>query len=278
VSAVILRRVTLSAGAAIPALVALSQFAAVVLVFPHMHGDRLVFPIYLLLVPYAATAATLALRRASEVHGLPRLRVRSLWPYFGFAIVSGVAAMPLSAAGPIEALRLDLWLVAIVWAAGALTFRMSDRAVWVVFGAAAAAAVVQASGSVAAAGGAPQLLYAGNGLEMRLAETGTAGAVAYLVLWARVLFVTLRAAMSRERPALMLGIHMALIASFALELTAGFTGHGSTRWVWVLMIGLLFGTAEGRHQAEQMGRSEVAVRRHARIQRETTGGEFEHLY
>ena len=40
--------------ALLPALLALSHFAAVVLILPHWYGDRLILPLYPLLVPYAA--------------------------------------------------------------------------------------------------------------------------------------------------------------------------------------------------------------------------------
>lgn len=40
----------------LPGVVALSHFAAVVLIFPHVYGDRLILPLYPLLIPYAAFA------------------------------------------------------------------------------------------------------------------------------------------------------------------------------------------------------------------------------
>ncbi|HWW82834.1 MAG TPA: glycosyltransferase family 39 protein, partial [Vicinamibacterales bacterium] len=43
---------------AIPGLIALSHFAALVLIFPHVYGDRLVLPFYALVLPYAAVAVS----------------------------------------------------------------------------------------------------------------------------------------------------------------------------------------------------------------------------
>jgi hypothetical protein len=42
--------------AALPGLAALGHFAAVVLIFPYIYGDRLILPLYPLLAPYAALA------------------------------------------------------------------------------------------------------------------------------------------------------------------------------------------------------------------------------
>ena len=54
--------------AAIPALLALSHFAIVVIFFPHAHHDRLILPLYPLLIPYGALAleplASLAIANA----------------------------------------------------------------------------------------------------------------------------------------------------------------------------------------------------------------------
>jgi hypothetical protein len=43
---------------AIPGLMAISHFAALVLIFPHIYGDRLVLPFYVLLLPYAAVGVS----------------------------------------------------------------------------------------------------------------------------------------------------------------------------------------------------------------------------
>ena len=42
--------------ASLPGLAALCHFSAVVMIFPHVYGDRLILPIYPLLIPYAAFA------------------------------------------------------------------------------------------------------------------------------------------------------------------------------------------------------------------------------
>lgn len=41
---------------AIPGAIALTHFAAVVLIFPHVYVDRLILPFYALILPYAAVA------------------------------------------------------------------------------------------------------------------------------------------------------------------------------------------------------------------------------
>jgi hypothetical protein len=45
----------------LPVALAASHFAAVTLIFPHAHGDRLILPFYVLILPYAG-AAVAALR------------------------------------------------------------------------------------------------------------------------------------------------------------------------------------------------------------------------
>lgn len=40
----------------VPATLALTHFAAVTLIFPHAHGDRLILPFYVLLLPYVGVA------------------------------------------------------------------------------------------------------------------------------------------------------------------------------------------------------------------------------
>jgi len=44
-----------------PLLVAITHFLAVVMIFPHSYGDRLILPFYALLVPYIAVALDVAL-------------------------------------------------------------------------------------------------------------------------------------------------------------------------------------------------------------------------
>jgi len=47
---------------AIPASLALAHFAAVVIIFPHVYGDRLILPFYALLVPYVGVTLVAACR------------------------------------------------------------------------------------------------------------------------------------------------------------------------------------------------------------------------
>ena len=41
----------------LPAAIAASHFSAVVVIFPDVYGDRLILPLYVLLIPYAARLA-----------------------------------------------------------------------------------------------------------------------------------------------------------------------------------------------------------------------------
>jgi hypothetical protein len=59
----------------LPLSIALTQYAAVVLIFPHVYGDRLILPFYVLLVPYVAVALDLLL-----VSPLVRIAAPSLPP------------------------------------------------------------------------------------------------------------------------------------------------------------------------------------------------------
>lgn len=68
----------------IPAAGALSHFAAVVLVFPHGYTDRLIVPLYPLLIPYAAYAVQpmlpIFVRVAASLRAVPRMwRMSALW-------------------------------------------------------------------------------------------------------------------------------------------------------------------------------------------------------
>jgi hypothetical protein len=56
----------------LPALMAGSHFAAVTIFVPHVYGDRLVLPFYVLIVPYVGAAIALlftAIRRLNGVIG-----------------------------------------------------------------------------------------------------------------------------------------------------------------------------------------------------------------
>ena len=46
---------------ALPAVLGLSQLLMVIVFFPHVYGDRLMLPFYILLLPYAALGAMRAL-------------------------------------------------------------------------------------------------------------------------------------------------------------------------------------------------------------------------
>jgi hypothetical protein len=73
--------------AMIPLLVAVSHFAVVVVFQPHVYGDRLIMPLYVLLVPYAAVpviaAARLAVRFGPE-------RATACWIVFCLVLVGRV--------------------------------------------------------------------------------------------------------------------------------------------------------------------------------------------
>lgn len=60
------------AASAIPFLIAAAHFATVVAIFPHVYGDRLVLPFYLLLVPYVAVALVAAVRFVRRAGVEPR--------------------------------------------------------------------------------------------------------------------------------------------------------------------------------------------------------------
>ena len=47
-----------------PAMIALTQFIAIVIVYPK--GERLIVPVHIMLIPYSAAAAWLALNRRSS--------------------------------------------------------------------------------------------------------------------------------------------------------------------------------------------------------------------
>lgn len=140
----------------LPAAGALTHFAAVVLVFPHGYTDRLIVPLYPLLIPYAAYAleplppvivrAATRLQLAFEAAGnwvrrravpvvAPVLRQRRNWLYLAYAAAATQSADPLTALLlPVTALvvarltRQDvvhrvvagtLWAVALVHVAAA---------------------------------------------------------------------------------------------------------------------------------------------------------------
>lgn len=67
--------------AALPLLLALSYFAAVVIIFPNGYGDRFIFPFYALLVPYVAMALAAAYRFVRSVGAL-------LIPYVAVALAA----------------------------------------------------------------------------------------------------------------------------------------------------------------------------------------------
>jgi hypothetical protein len=60
------------AASAIPFLIAAAHFATVVAIFPHVYGDRLVLPFYLLLVPYVAVLLVAVARLVRRAGVEPR--------------------------------------------------------------------------------------------------------------------------------------------------------------------------------------------------------------
>jgi hypothetical protein len=91
--------------AVIPLLVAASHFAVVVLFQPHVYGDRLLMPLYMLLVPYAALPVV-ALARIAMGFGRERAAL-ACWILLGFAVIARTA-------GAFAAIDLDVLVIALV--------------------------------------------------------------------------------------------------------------------------------------------------------------------
>ena len=72
-------------------LVAVSHFAVVVVFQPHVYGDRLIVPLYMLLVPYAAVPVIAAARMA--VRFGPQRSATICWIVFGLALMGRVFGM-----------------------------------------------------------------------------------------------------------------------------------------------------------------------------------------
>ena len=91
--------------AMIPLLVAASHFAAVVLFQPHVYGDRLLMPLYMLLVPYAALPVA-ALARSLAGFGRERAAA-ACWILLGLAVM-------VRAVGAFAAIDLDVLVIALL--------------------------------------------------------------------------------------------------------------------------------------------------------------------
>jgi len=91
--------------AAVPLLVAASHFAVVVLFQPHVYGDRLLMPLYMLLVPYAALPVAAVARR---LVGFSRERAAAAcWIVLGLAVIARTA-------GAFPAIDLDVLVIALL--------------------------------------------------------------------------------------------------------------------------------------------------------------------
>lgn len=107
---------------AIPMTLALAHFATVVIIFPHVYGDRLILPFYALLAPYVGVAVFAAYRRVARAGGGPGLiwmggLTACLWAAFTGAsafdasMVVVVALLGiLCLAGPLDVSWRHVWL------------------------------------------------------------------------------------------------------------------------------------------------------------------------
>jgi hypothetical protein len=91
--------------AVIPLLVAASHFAVVVLFQPHVYGERLLMPLYMLLVPYAALPIA-ALARIAMGFGRERAAL-ACWILLGLAVIARTA-------GAFAAIDLDVLVIALL--------------------------------------------------------------------------------------------------------------------------------------------------------------------
>ena len=91
--------------AVIPLLVAASHFAVVVLFQPHVYGDRLLMPMYMLLVPYAALPVV-ALARIAVGFGRERAAL-ACWILIGLTAIARTA-------GAFAAIDLDVVVIALL--------------------------------------------------------------------------------------------------------------------------------------------------------------------
>ena len=91
--------------AVIPLLVAASHFAVVVLFQPHVYGDRLLMPLYMLLVPYAALPIVV-LARIAAAFGRERAAA-VCWVLLGLAVI-------VRTAGAFAAIDLDVLVIALL--------------------------------------------------------------------------------------------------------------------------------------------------------------------
>jgi len=119
----------------IPLAIGVSQLAAAVLVFPHIHGGRLILPAYVMLVPYASLALNpltvwLASRTRALTQRMPAPGWMTAYAAYIALLTMSVVAAPRSAAA--EQWRLGTMFVATAcvtaWLAEA--GRVRQRIVW----------------------------------------------------------------------------------------------------------------------------------------------------
>jgi O-antigen ligase len=77
------------------------------------------------------------------------------------------------------------------------------------------------------------------------AETGMAGLVPYLVLWGRVLWLSLREASRRGAGPAAFAVHGMLVAFFLRSQSEHFLANLATSFRLLMLLGVLFGLAEG---------------------------------
>lgn len=121
----------------IPLLVAAAHFAAVVLFQPHVYADRLIMPLYMLLVPYAAIPLIAAARVAVRVG--PERAAVACWIVLGLVLMARVL-------GVFAAIDLDVLTVAVLTGglclAGVPELRPFRVAIYAVYAAVLAAWIV----------------------------------------------------------------------------------------------------------------------------------------
>jgi hypothetical protein len=108
--------------AAIPLLLALSHFAAVVLFQPHVYGDRLIMPLYVLIVPFVALPVAAIARTGARIG-----RDRTAAALCVLLLVAAVGRM----LGWLVALDIEVFAVAMLVAGVCLGARPHGRLPWV---------------------------------------------------------------------------------------------------------------------------------------------------
>jgi O-antigen ligase len=92
------------------------------------------------------------------------------------------------------------------------------------------------------------------------AEIGWIGLAAYLALWARVLWISFAAAIDRRRESVSaLAVHGMLVAFLARSQSEHFLANLTTSMRLLLLLGLLFGLAEGARAWQRRQRQAPAL-------------------